>query len=426
MRLKNIPLHWQIIIGMALGVLFGFLMGLFTFGKTFVIDWVAPFGIIFIRLLKLIAIPLIFVSLVNGIADLKDISKFKSIGLRTIILYISTTIIAVSIGLIYVNLLRPGAGISEESITQLTSAYAQSDAITSNISEAVRQTSQGPLSFLVDIVPDNIFASMSNNSMMLQVIFFAILFGICTLLIPTELANPTAKLISSLNAIVLKIVDIIMKMAPFAVFALLSQIVVSTDNIEILQKLLFYGGTVVLGLFTIILFYLLVIYLYTGKSPLWFIRGMLPAQLLGFSTSSSAATLPATMECVTENLKIDNEISSFVLPVGATVNMDGTSLYQAVAAVFIAQALHIPLDFTAQLTIVLTALLASIGSAAVPGAGMVMLVIVLESIGIPAEKLAIGLALIFAIDRPLDMLRTVINITGDAMVSVLVAKSMDK
>ena len=426
MRLKNIPLHWQILIGMALGVLFGFLMSSFSFGKTFVTDWISPFGTIFIRLLKLIAIPLIFVSLVKGIADLKDISKFKNIGLRTIILYISTTVIAISIGLIYVNLLKPGVGISEETIHQLTSTYAQDDVITSNISEAGRQVTQGPLSFLVDIVPDNIFSAMSNNSLMLQVIFFSILFGISMLLIPAKQAKPTAKLISSLNAIVLKMVDIIMKMAPFAVFALLSQIIVSTDNAQILQKLLYYGLTVLLGLTTMILFYLLVMYLFTGKRPLWFLRGIIPAQLLGFSTSSSAATLPVTMECVTGNLKIDNEISSFVLPVGATVNMDGTSLYQAVAAVFIAQALHIPLDFTAQLTIVLTALLASIGSAAVPGAGMVMLVIVLESIGIPADKLAIGLALIFAIDRPLDMCRTVVNLTGDAMVSVLVAKSMGK
>lgn len=426
MRLRKTPLHWQIVIGMAAGVLFGFVMSMFPFGKAFVIDWISPFGTIFIRLLKLIAIPLIFVSLVKGIADLKDISKFKDIGIRTVILYISTTVIAISIGLVYVNALKPGEGISNETIQQLTATYAQDQSITSNISEAGRQVTQGPLSFLVDIVPDNIFTAMSNNSLMLQVIFFSILFGISMLLIPYKQAKPTARLISSLNDIVLKIVDLIMKTAPFAVFALLSQIIVSTDNVEVLQKLLFYGLTVLLGLTTMIGFYLLMIFIFTKKSPRWFLRGIMPAQLLGFSTSSSAATLPATMECVNENLRVDNEISSFVLPVGATVNMDGTSLYQAVAAVFIAQALHIPLDFTGQLTIILTALLASIGSAAVPGAGMVMLVIVLESIGIPADKLAIGLALIFAIDRPLDMCRTVVNLTGDAMVSVLVAKSMGK
>ena len=426
MNLKRIPLHWQIVIGMALGLLFGFVMTLVPFGKTFIGDWIAPFGTIFIRLLKLIAIPLIFASLVKGIADLQDISKFKNIGVRTIILYISTTVIAISVGLLLVNIIKPGKGVSDETIEQLTQAYAYDDAITSNISEAGRQATEGPLSFLVDIVPDNIFLAMSNNSLMLQVIFFSILFGISLLLINPNEAAPASRLISSLNAVVLKMVDIIMRMAPFAVFALLSQIVVNTGNAEILKKLLIYGLTVLLGLTIMIFIYVLAVSVYAKKSPIWFLRGIMPAQLLGFSTSSSAATLPVTMECVNDNLKVDNEISSFVLPVGATVNMDGTSLYQAVAAVFIAQALHIPLDFMDQLTIVLTALLASIGSAAVPGAGMVMLVIVLESIGIPADKLAIGLALIFAIDRPLDMYRTVINLTGDSMVSVLVAKSMNK
>lgn len=426
MNLKRIPLHWQIVTGMALGLLFGFVMTLVPFGKTFIGDWIAPFGTIFIRLLKLIAIPLIFASLVKGIADLQDISKFKNIGVRTIILYISTTVIAISVGLVLVNIIKPGKGVSDETIEQLTQAYAYDDAITSNISEAGRQATEGPLSFLVDIVPDNIFLAMSNNSLMLQVIFFSILFGISLLLINPNEAAPASRLISSLNAVVLKMVDIIMRMAPFAVFALLSQIVVNTGNAEILKKLLIYGLTVLLGLTIMIFIYVLAVSVYAKKSPIWFLRGIMPAQLLGFSTSSSAATLPVTMECVNDNLKVDNEISSFVLPVGATVNMDGTSLYQAVAAVFIAQALHIPLDFMDQLTIVLTALLASIGSAAVPGAGMVMLVIVLESIGIPADKLAIGLALIFAIDRPLDMCRTVVNLTGDSMVSVLVAKSMNK
>jgi len=276
------------------------------------------------------------------------------------------------------------------------------------------------------MVPDNIFAAFGNNALMLQVILFSILFGICMLLIAPKKAKPVSRLIDGLNEIVLKMVDLIMFIAPYAVFALLAQIIVSSGNVEILQKLLTYGLTVVTGLTVMIALYLLIIYLITGRSPRWFLGGMAPAQLLAFSTSSSAATLPVTMERVTDHLGVDNEVSSFVLPVGATINMDGTSLYQAVAAVFIAQALHFPLEFTDQLTIILTALLASIGSAAVPGAGMVMLVIVLESIGFPADKLAIGLALIFAIDRPLDMLRTVVNVTGDSMVSVVVAKSMGK
>lgn len=423
--MNKIPLHWKIIIGMVLGVLFGLLMSAFSWGKGFVIDWIAPFGTIFIRLLKLIAIPLIFVSLIKGISDLKDISSFRNIGVRTIILYMSTTVVAIVIGLLLVNTLQPGAGMAEETIEELTNTYASDESITSNIHEAVEQESS-PLDFLVDMVPDNIFAALGNNSLMLQVIFFSILFGICMLLIDRAKAHPIAALIDGLNAVVLKMVDLIMWMAPFAVFALLAQIIVSSDNTEILEKLLYYGLTVVLGLILMVFFYLTIIFLYTKKSLRWFFRGMAPAQLLAFSTSSSAATLPVTMERVTNHLRVDSQVSSFVLPVGATINMDGTSLYQAVAAVFISQALHIPLDFSDQLTIVLTALLASIGSAAVPGAGMIMLVIVLESIGIPADKLAVGIALIFAIDRPLDMCRTVINVTGDAMVSMVVAKSLGR
>ena len=423
--MKKLPLHWKIVIGMVLGILAGILFSNFNGGKQFVGDWIAPFGTIFIRLLKLIAIPLIFTSLVKGISDLKDISSFQNIGIRTIILYVSTTIAAITIGLILVNILKPGAGISPETIDELTQVYAGDASITSNIQEAGQQDS-GPLTFLINIVPDNIFTAFGNNSLMLQVIFFSIIFGISMLLIDPESARPVARLINGLNEIVLKMVNLIMLIAPFAVFALLAQIVVNSDNVEILQKLLFYGATVVLGLILILCFYLIVIYLYTGKNPGWFIKGIAPAQLLAFSTSSSAATLPVTMERLTDHQGVDNEVSSFVLPVGATINMDGTSLYQAVAAVFIAQALHFPLEFSDQLSIILTALLASIGAAAVPGAGMIMLVIVLESIGFPADKLAIGLALIFAIDRPLDMCRTVINVTGDAMVSVVIAKSLGK
>jgi len=410
---------------MVFGILFGVLVSNFSWGKQFVSDWIAPFGTIFIRLLKLIAIPLIFTSLVKGISDLKDISRFRNIGVRTIILYINTTATAIIIGLLLVNTLKPGAGISQETIDELTETYAGNASISSNI-QAAEQQDSGPLDFLVNLVPENIFTAFGDNSLMLQVIFFSIIFGISMLLIDPERARPVAKLITGLNEIVLKMVNLIMLMAPFAVFALLAQIVVSSDNVEILQKLLFYGATVLLGLILMLCFYLIVVYLYTGKSPGWFIKGIAPAQLLAFSTSSSAATLPVTMERVTDHLGVDNEVSSFVLPVGATINMDGTSLYQSVAAVFIAQALHFPLDFSDQLTIILTALLASIGAAAVPGTGMIMLVIVLESIGFPADKLAIGLALIFAIDRPLDMCRTVINITGDSMVSVVVAKSLGK
>lgn len=419
-------LHWQILIGMVLGLLFGFVMTFPDWGRTFVADWVQPIGTIFVKLLKLIAIPLILASLIKGISDLKDISKFKKIGLRTIGIYIITTIIAITIGLVLVNLLKPGDGISEETITKLTDTYSNDSGVTSKLEEAFRQKDSGPLQFLEDMVPDNAFSALSDNALMLQVIFFTIFLGISMLLIGEKSAKPLKKFFDSLNDVVLKMVDLIMLSAPVAVFSLLASVVVSSSDPDLLLALLKYAGVVVLGLLLMIVFYSLVVSTFTRYNPWTFLSKISPAQLLAFSTSSSAATLPVTMERVEEHIGVDKEVSSFVLPVGATINMDGTSLYQGVAAVFISQALGFDLTFGDQLTIVLTALLASIGSAAVPGAGMVMLVIVLESIGFPPDKLAIGLALIFAVDRPLDMCRTVVNVTGDATVAMMVAKSVGK
>ncbi|KAA1246385.1 dicarboxylate/amino acid:cation symporter [Aquimarina sp. RZ0] len=425
--MKKLALHWQIMIGMITGIIFGFLMTQFSWGKGFTGDWIAPLGTIFVNLLKLIAVPLILASLIKGISDLKDISKFKAIGGRTIIIYILTTVIAITIGLVLVNLIKPGNGITSETIEKLTTEYASSAKISERIAEAGRQKESGPLQFVVDMVPQNAMAAMSNNKLMLQVIFFAIFLGICMLLIKEEQSEPLKKFFDSLNEVVLKMVDLIMLTAPYAVFALLANVVVTSDDPDILLALLRYAGVVVFGLALMILFYCVLVSVITKKSPLWFLKQISPAQLLAFSTSSSAATLPVTMERVEEHIGVDKEVSSFVLPVGATINMDGTSLYQAVASVFIMQVLWPEgLTFSNQLTIVLTALLASIGSAAVPGAGMVMLVIVLEAIGFPSDKLPIGLALIFAVDRPLDMLRTTINVTGDATVSMIVAKSVGK
>lgn len=424
--MRKLELHWQILIGMVLGLLFGFGMTYFDWGKDFVTDWIAPFGTIFIKLLKLIAVPLILASLIKGISDLKDISKFRNIGLRTISIYIGTTTVAIILGLVLVNLFQPGNGISEETIEKLTSTYASDSGVTAKLEEASRQKESGPLKFLEDMVPDNAVSALGNNQLMLQVIFFTIFMGISMLLIGEEKATPLKNFFDSLNDVVLKMVDLIMLTAPYAVFALLANVVVSSSDPEILLALLKYAGVVVLGLFLMIVFYCTLVSVFAKKNPFWFLKQLSPAQLLAFSTSSSAATLPVTMERVEEHIGVDKEVSSFVLPVGATVNMDGTSLYQGIAAVFIAQALSFDLPLSGQLTIVLTALLASIGTAAVPGAGMVMLVIVLESVGFPPEKYAIGLALIFAVDRPLDMLRTVVNITGDATVSTIVAKSVGK
>ena len=440
-------LHWKILIGMVSGVLFGVFMlsidgyliptiELFGWNVTteisvtnsilFVNNWIKPLGTIFVKLLKLIAIPLILASLIKGISDLKDISKFKTIGSKTIITYVITTVIAISIGLVLVNVINPGAGISTETVERLTATYSESSGVQSKLAEATNQIQSSPLQFLVDTVPDNAFKAMSNNSLMLQVIFFTIFLGISMLLIGEEKSKPLKSFFDSLNYVVLKMVDLIMKTAPYAVFALLASVITSSNDPDLLLALLKYSGVVCLGLFIMILFYCAAVYFFTNSNPLVFLKKISPAQLLAFSTSSSAATLPLTMDRVENHIGVDKEVSSFVLPVGATINMDGTSLYQAVAAVFIAQALEFDLTLADQLTIVLTALLASIGSAAVPGAGMVMLVIVLESIGFPSDKLAIGLALIFAVDRPLDMCRTVVNVTGDAAVSMIVGRSVGK
>ena len=420
--MKSLALHWKILIGMLLGVTFGFIMLEVQGGADFVASWIKPLGTIFVKLLKLIAVPLILASLIKGISDLKDISKFASIGLKTIIIYVLTTVIAISIGLILVNTFNPGDGVSQETISKLTETYAGNSGVQGKIAEASRQQAGRPLDFLEAMVPDNAFSALSNNKLMLQVIFLAMFLGISLLLVGEKSAKALKDFFDSLNDVVLKMVDLIMLTAPFAVFSLLANVVVSSGDPELLYALLFYSAVVVGGLLLMVCFYLVLVTVITKRNPFWFLKQISPAQLLAFSTSSSAATLPVTMERVEEHLGVDKEVSSFVLPVGATINMDGTSLYQAVAAVFIAQALDFDLTFADQLMIVLTALLASIGSAAVPGAGMVMLVIVLESVGFPADKLAIGLALIFAVDRPLDMCRTMVNVTGDATVSMIVAK----
>ncbi len=424
--MKKLALHWKIIIGMVLGIIFGFIMNSVGGGKNIVLDWIKPFGTIFINLLRLIAVPLILASLIKGVSDLKDISKIKTMGLRTIVIYIGTTLIAIVIGLSIVNIVGPGKGMSEDTIEKIKSKYENDAGVVDKLTKASAQKDAGPLQALVDIFPKNIFKSLG-DAKMLQIIFFALFVGICLLLIPEEKAKPLELFFDSLNEVVMKMVDLIMLFAPYAVFALMANVITAFDDTEILLKLLNYGFCVVGGLALMIVFYLILIKVYTKKSPMWFLKNISPAQLLAFSTSSSAATLPVTMERVEEHLGVDKEVSGFVLPVGATVNMDGTSLYQGIAAVFIMQVIWPEgLTFTNQLVIIGTALLASIGSAAVPSAGMVMLVIVLESIGFPSDLLPIGLALIFAVDRPLDMCRTVVNVTGDATVSMMVAKSLGK
>ena len=418
--MKKIALHWQIIIGMVLGVVFGLFFLNFSWGKEFVINWIKPFGTIFINSLKLIAVPLILASLIKGVSDLKDLSKLSSMGGVTIATYIFTTVMAVSIGLIAVNIIEPGNFISEETREQLVNAYSSN--ANEKIDVANDQKSLGPLQPLVDMVPSNIFDAVSNNRNMLQVIFFAIIFGISMILIPPKKSLPIKNFFDSLNEVILKIIDLIMLCAPYGVFALLAAIIVESPSMDLFKALGLYSLTVLFGLVLLICIYIIIVKVFIGKGPSYFLNGISPAQLLAFSTSSSAATLPVTMERVKDHLDVKEEVSSFVLPIGATINMDGSALYQAVAAVFIAQAFGLDLSLAAQLGIVTTATLASIGSAAVPGAGMVMLIIVLSQAGIPE----IGLSLIFAVDRPLDMCRTVVNVTGDATVSMFVNKIVSK
>ncbi len=421
--MKKLALHWKIIIGMVAGVLFG-LLGAELEWKTFIVDWIKPFGVIFLSSLKLIAIPLILASLIKGVSDLKDMSKLSKMGGRTVGIYLMTTVLAVVLGLLAVNLIQPGANIDPDVVAKLQVAYG-GDA-NAKIEMASNQKTGGPLQALIDLVPQNIFNAAADNGNMLQVIFFAIFFGIGLILAPEEKVKPVKDFFDGFNEVVLKMIDLIMLYAPIGVFALLASIIVEAPSADIFQALGKYAVTLllVLGIMTFAVYPTLVS-VFTGRSYGSFFKGIAPAQLLAFSTSSSAATLPVTMERTEEHLGVDSEVASFVLPIGATVNMDGTSAYQAVAAVFIAQVFGMELTLMQQIGIIATATLASIGSAAVPSAGIVMLVIVLEQLGL-GQQMAAGIALVFAVDRPLDMCRTVVNVTGDATVAMLVAKSVDK
>lgn len=418
---KSLPLHWLILIGMAAGAVFGVVAVHFGWHQ-FTTDWIKPWGTIFINLLKLIAVPLIIVSLISGISGLNDVSRLSRIGFKTIGLYLVTTVIAVSMGLLVVNIIKPGEFLSAEKSAEFQAKYA------ANVAPKTA-TEEGPLQFIINLVPDNIFAALTDNTRMLQIIFFSLLFGIAIVLTQRDKTAQLRAFFESLNEVVMRMIHLIMYTAPFGVFALIASITTDVagenpgDTFALFGSLGMYALTVIIGLLLLVfVIYPGVISLLTVINFRQFLKGLAPAQLLAFSTSSSAATLPMTMQCCEENLGVKKEVASFVLPLGATINMDGTSLYQAVAAVFLAQIYGMDLNIMQQLTIILTATLASIGSAAVPGAGMIMLVIVLSSVGIPTE----GIALIFAVDRPLDMLRTVVNITGDSTIACAVAASENK
>ena len=416
-------LHWQIIIGLVAGTIYGIVAAANGWTR-FTADWIAPWGTIFMNMLKLIAVPLVVGSLVTGVASLSNLARLSRIGGKTIGIYVMTTAVAVTMGLVLVNIVKPGDRVPDQTRTMLQEAYASDVSNRTAAADVARE--RGPLQMIVDIVPSNFLQSASDNRKMLQVVFVALLLGIGLIQLPRDKAKPLVEVFDSLAAVVIRLVDLIMYMAPVGVFALIAGTITSVAGddpsqvVQLLRALGFYMATVIFGLLLhVFLTYGFLLKFFTPLGFKEFYSGIGPAQLVAFSTSSSGATLPVTMERCEEKLGVSEEISSFVLPLGATINMDGTAMYQAVAAVFIAQAMGMDLSLAQQVTIVLTAVMASIGTPAVPGAGIIMLVIILEAINVPVQ----GIALILGVDRILDMLRTVCNVTGDATVSTVVAQS---
>lgn len=418
MKRKKIPIYLQILIGMVAGAAVG-LIALALKKTLFVDHWIVPWGQLFIRLLQLIAVPLVFVSLVRGVMGLKSIRSVSRLGVRTILLYLGTTLAAVMIGLALGSIVRPGDLVDKSRIAHIQDNYRTAAADKRLAAEQSRQ--EGPLVFLNDIVPDNIVGAAGDNSRMLQVIFFALLFAVAALAVPASKTQVLFSFFDGLNAVILRMVDYIILAAPYGVAALMAGLVTGFGgDISIFTALGAYALTVIAGLLLIaFLFYPLLLRLLGGIPPGKFIRSIYPVQLVAFTTSSSAATLPFTMETAERELGVSEETAQFVLPVGTTINMDGTSCYQTIAILFIAQVLGIDLGLRQLLVIVGMTVLSSIGTPGIPGGSYVILAMVLTSVGIPAE----GLALILGIDRPLDMLRTAVNVTGDAAVAAIVDKS---
>ncbi len=459
--MRKLALHWKIIIGLLLGIIWAFAASALGWNQ-FTKDWIDPFGVIFIRLLKFIAVPLVLFSIISGISGLEDITRLGKLGIKTLGIYLATTIAAVGLGLLIVNVIKPGIYIDEETRIKNRLAYelwvdetegveildgkylsgdeayadymdaarykaaSSNEVVQAKMEIAAKSVETGPLNFLIELVPENILLSISNNNLMLQVIFFAIFFGICLAALPDGKGESVKNFVVSVNEVFLKMVDVVMKAAPFFVFALMAGVLANMADtpaqvFDIFLGLGSYSLVLTFGLLVMI-FVVYPLVLKAFVKPVTyreFFRRISPAQFLAFSSSSSAATLPVTMECVEQNMGVSRNITSFVLPIGATVNMDGTSLYQAVAVIFLAQMHMVDLSLTQQLIIVVTATAASVGSAAVPSAGLIMLIIVLQSVGLNPAWIAI----ILPVDRILDMIRTVVNVTGDATVCTVIAAS---
>jgi Na+/H+-dicarboxylate symporter len=450
-------LHHKILLGMGLGLAWA-VGSAFAGGAQFTADWIAPFGTLFINALKLIAVPLVLFSIIDGVGQVGDPRALGRIGGKTLGLYLITTLAAILMGVFMANFIKPGLAASEEQRMEnrrgfeawlhasgkespdgqwLTDATAADASTVDNtgLNEQivnVESSRRGPIEWIHEMVPSNVFGALSEGNM-LQIIVFAIFFGVILVLIPREHTEQLRPLISQLSGVFIHMVIVVMRGAPFFVFALMAGTLtqLTGDDPERLPNLLQTYGTymltVLIGLAVILVtMYPTLVWLATRKygwswwkSFQFFFRGMRPAQLLAFSTSSSAATLPVTLECVNDNLKVDEQVSQFTLPIGATVNMDGTSLYQAVAVIFLAQFHFVDLSIAQQATIVITAVAASVGAAAIPSAGLIMLIMVLDAVGLnPA-----WIALIFPVDRILDMCRTVVNVTSDAAVALNVAAS---
>jgi Na+/H+-dicarboxylate symporter len=410
---------WQkILIGMAGGIIAGLtanLLGLEWLRA--VLDFIEPVGTIFIRLIMMIVVPLVVASIVLGTASLGDIRKLGRLGGKTVAFYLCTTAIAVTIGLLLANVVQPGSRIDASTRDQLSAQF--SDEAAARLSSA--EGAPGIEQMLTELVPTNAIAAAAEGDL-LPLIIFSVIFGAALTLVRNDRRDAMLLFFNGLNDTVMVIIDWVMRLAPYAVFALVGAIV-SRFGMDLLTSLLVYSLVVVGGLLLHVLgTYALLARLVARVHPPTFFKRIIEAPLVAFSTSSSSATLPVTMETAQEKVGISREVSSFVLPLGATINMDGTALYQAVAVMFIAQIYGVPLDITAQLTIVLTATLASIGAAGVPSAGIVTLILVLQSVGLGGQAQA-GIALILGVDRILDMVRTAVNVTGDLTVCAAIART---